>query len=72
MLSSEVVEREASGAALRIKAAKFPGHKTLDNFNFDHQPAADRSLIAHLGTGVFLEEAKTWSCSALPVPVNPI
>ena len=58
VLSREVVEREASGAALRIKAAKFPGHKTLDNFNFEHQPAADRSLIAHLGTGVFLEEAK--------------
>lgn len=57
-LSREVSEREASGAALRIKDEKFPGHKTLEEFNFDHQPAADRSLIAHLGTGVFLEEAK--------------
>ncbi|MBP2412707.1 DNA replication protein DnaC [Arthrobacter stackebrandtii] len=58
VLSREVAEREASGAALRVKAAKFPGHKTLEEFNFDHQPAADRSLIAHLGTGLFLEEAK--------------
>nr|WP_257032710.1 ATP-binding protein [Arthrobacter psychrochitiniphilus] len=41
-----------------MKSPKFPGHKTLEEFNFDHQPAADRSLIAHLGTGVFLEEAK--------------
>lgn len=40
--------------ALRIKAAKFPGHKTLEEFNFDHQPAVDRSLIAHLCTGSFL------------------
>jgi DNA replication protein DnaC len=54
----EVAEREASGAALRIRAARSPGHKLLEKFNFDHQPAADRNLVAHLGTGVFLEEAK--------------
>ncbi|WP_081710284.1 ATP-binding protein [Arthrobacter sp. 35W] len=53
VLSREVAEREASGSALRIKAARFPGHKMLEDFNFEHQPAADRSLIAHLGTGVF-------------------
>ena len=58
VLSREVSEREASGAALRIKAAKFPGHKTLEDFNFDHQPTADRNLIAHLGTSVFATEAK--------------
>ena len=58
VLSREVAEREASGAALRIRAARFPGHKLLEEFNFDHQPAADRNLVAHLGTGVFLEEAK--------------
>lgn len=45
-------------AALRIRAARFPGHKLLEEFNFDHQPAADRNLVAHLGTAVFLEEAK--------------
>lgn len=32
--------------------------KLLEDFNFDHQPAADRNLIAHLGTGMFLEAAK--------------
>ena len=58
VLSREVSEREASGAALRIKAAKFPGYKSLEDFNFDHQQAADRNLIAHLGTSVFLTEAK--------------
>ncbi|MEB0004993.1 ATP-binding protein, partial [Cryobacterium sp. RTC2.1] len=58
VLSREVSEREASGAALRIKAARFPGHKTLEDFNFDHQPSADRNLIAHLGTSVFATEAK--------------
>lgn len=58
VLSREVSEREASGAALRIKAARFPGHKTVEDFNFDHQVGADRNLIAHLGTSVFLSEAK--------------
>lgn len=58
VLSREVCEREASGAALRIKAAKFPGHKTIEEFNFDHQPSADRNLIAHLGTSMFLTEGK--------------
>jgi DNA replication protein DnaC len=58
VLSREVSEREASGAALRIKAARFPGHKTLQDFNFDHQSSADRNLIARLGTSVFVTEAK--------------
>lgn len=58
VLSREVAEREASGAGLRIKAARFPGHKVLEEFNFDHQASADRNLIAHLGTSVFLTEAK--------------
>jgi DNA replication protein DnaC len=58
VLSMEVSEREASGAALRIEAAWFPGCKTLEGFNFDHPPSADRNLIAHLGASVFLTEAK--------------
>ncbi|MET4783751.1 IS21-like element helper ATPase IstB [Glaciihabitans sp. UYNi722] len=58
VLSREVAEREASGAALRIKAARFPGQKHLEEFCFEHQPSADRNLIAHLGTSVFLTEAK--------------
>lgn len=58
VLSREVAEREASGAALRIRAARFPGHKTLEDFNYAHQPAADRNLFAHLGTGAFLQEAR--------------
>ena len=58
VLSREVSEREASGGASRIKAARFPAHKEIEEFNFDHQPSADRNLIAHLGTGVFLTEAK--------------
>jgi DNA replication protein DnaC len=30
----------------------------LEEFTFDHQPGLKRDTIAHLGTGVFLTEAK--------------
>jgi DNA replication protein DnaC len=58
VLCREVGERESSGASLRIKAAKFPGHKTVEDFNFDHQPSADPMVIAHLGTNVYVTETK--------------
>ena len=35
VLGREVAAREASGAEARIKAAKFPTRKSLDEFNFD-------------------------------------
>ncbi|MCU1441986.1 MAG: replication protein [Cryobacterium sp.] len=40
VLSREVSEREASGVALRIKAARFPGHKSASYRLKNHQPAA--------------------------------
>ena len=57
MLSREVSAREASGAATRIRSAGFPTRKSLEDFNFDHQPALNRDMIAHLGTGTFLAKA---------------
>jgi DNA replication protein DnaC len=49
---------EHSGAAIRIRSAGFPTRKSLEDFNFDHQPALNRSTIAHLGTGAFLTKAR--------------
>ena len=57
VLSREVAAREASGAATRIRSAGFPTRKSLEDFNFDHQPALNRDMIAHLGTGAFLAKA---------------
>src|SRR3954451_20016926 len=48
VLSREVAAREASGAAIRIRSAGFPTRKSLEDFNFDHQPALNRDMIAHL------------------------
>lgn len=58
VLSREVAAWEGSGSALRICAARFPGHMKLEELNYDHQPAADRNLFAHLGTGTFFHEAR--------------
>ena len=58
VLSREVAAREASGAAIRIRSAGFPTRKSLEDFNFDHQPAPNRDMIAHLGTSAFLTKAR--------------
>jgi hypothetical protein len=39
------------------RSAGFPTRKSLEDFNFDHQPALNRDMIAHLGTGAFLAKA---------------
>ena len=49
--------RNASGAQLRIRAAGFPARKTLEDFDWDAQPAA-RQQIAALASGAFLTEAR--------------
>lgn len=58
VLSREVAAREACGAATRIRSAGFPTRKSLEDFNFDHQPALNRDMIAHLGTGAFLAKSR--------------
>lgn len=55
ILEREVAARNASGAQLRIRAAGLPAVKTLDEFDFDQQPAARASIHA-LASGVWLAE----------------
>ena len=40
LLSTEVSSRESSGGRLRIRAARFPAHKTLEEFDFTTSNAA--------------------------------
>lgn len=47
-LEREVAARQANGGELRIKAARFPARKTIDEFDFDHQRSLKRDVIAHL------------------------
>jgi DNA replication protein DnaC len=48
-LEREVLARQAHGGQARIKAARFPARKTLEDFDFDHQHSVRRDVIAHLG-----------------------
>lgn len=57
VLEREVSARNESGARLRIRAAGFASPKTLEDFDFDAQPAI-RNQIAALASGAFLTEAR--------------
>jgi DNA replication protein DnaC len=49
-LQREVAAREAHGGEGRIKAARFPARKSIEEFDFDHQRSLKRETITHLGT----------------------
>src|SRR6187455_1652303 len=49
-LQREVSARESHGGEGRIRAARFPARKSLEEFDFDHARGLRRDLIAHLGT----------------------
>ena len=54
-LEREVAARQSNGGEIRVRAAKFPARKTLEDFDFDHQRSLKRETIAHLGTLDFVE-----------------
>src|ERR1700730_16682017 len=49
-LEREVASRESHGGEDRIRAARFPARKSLEDFDFEHQRSLKRDVIAHLGT----------------------
>jgi DNA replication protein DnaC len=49
-LQREVAAREAHGGEARIRTARFPARKALEDFDYDHQRSLKRDTIAHLGT----------------------
>ena len=56
LLEAEVFAREASGTRSRIRHAAFPAHKTLEDFDFGAQPAAERPLLMHLAQLAWVAE----------------
>ena len=42
--------RESHGGEGRIRAARFPARKSLEEFDFDHSRSIKRDTIMHLGT----------------------
>jgi IstB-like ATP binding protein len=49
-LQREVAPRDAHGGEGRIRTARFPARKSLEEFDFDYARGLKRDLIAHLGT----------------------
>jgi DNA replication protein DnaC len=49
-LQREVAAREAHGGEDRIRQARFPARKSLEEFDFDHARGLKREQVAHLGT----------------------
>jgi DNA replication protein DnaC len=49
-LEREVAARQSNGGEIRVRAARFPARKALEDFDFDHQRSLKRDTIAHLGT----------------------
>jgi DNA replication protein DnaC len=57
VLAEEVGARETHGGQHRVKAARFPQVKTLDDFDFGFQRSVKQHTISHLAQLDFLHEA---------------
>src|SRR5947209_19259779 len=54
LLSTEVSARESHGGEGRIKTARFPARKTLEEFDFTFQRSVKKTIVEHLGQLDFL------------------
>ena len=58
VLEEEVLARETSGARLRVRAARLPAVKTIEDFDFTFQRSVRKQVVLHLAQLDFLLEAK--------------
>ena len=54
LLKTETDSRDSHGGQARIKAARFPARKTLEEFDFAFQSSIPRNAVLHLGQLDFL------------------
>src|ERR1700678_123079 len=54
LLGTEVSSRDSHGGEGRIKTARFPARKTLEEFDFTFQRSIKKQVIEHLGQLDFL------------------
>jgi DNA replication protein DnaC len=54
LLQTEVASRDAHGGEARIKQARFPARKSLEEFDFSFQRSVQKTLVLHLGQLDFL------------------
>ena len=53
-MGTEVSARDSHGGEGRIKAARFPARKTLEEFDFTFQRSVKKTIVEHLGQLDFL------------------
>ena len=52
----ELMERESKAAERRLKLARFPAHKLLDEFDFPARPSVNKPLVLQLLKGECLDQ----------------
>jgi DNA replication protein DnaC len=55
----ELADRDRRATERRIKAARFPQVKSLDDFDFTAQPSLNRTLIVELARGEFIDRRES-------------
>lgn len=56
LINDELMNRTNNGNQKRLQQAKFPQHKTLEEFNFNYQPSINRQTIYQLGSCDFVRK----------------
>jgi len=51
----ELIDRERRAGERRLKAARFPSHKTLEEFDFKSRPSVNKPLVLELAKGEYLQ-----------------
>ncbi len=70
LLSAEVNARESHGGEGRIKTARFPARKTLEELDFAFQRSVKKKVIEHLGQLDFLHAKENVILLGPPDPVS--
>ena len=52
----ELIDREKRAAERRLKAARFPTFKTLENFDFTARPSVNKTLVGELMRCLWIEQ----------------
>ena len=59
LCEQELIDREKRAADRRLKAAKFPNYKTLEDFDFKAQPSINRILVSELMRGIYIDNRES-------------
>lgn len=56
LISDEVVNRQTNGGNKRLQKARFPQHKTLEEYNFNCQPTISKRFVYNLAACEFIRK----------------